>query len=324
MLVLVLVVGIFTACGNKAEEPKVEEPAPVADAEKTEAPEASGDEEVSVALITMDQMDQHWVAVNDGAEKAAAELGNVKLTWMAPDVKDDAKQIEAVNNAVAGGAQVLLVAANGPDAITSALEQAAADNVKIIYVDSPANFPAEQTLATDNKAAGKTAGEKMLEKLTADGVTSGKIGVVNVNASTDSVVAREAGFREAFEGTDFEILETQYSEGDIAASKDAAANYITQGVVGIYGTNEGTTVGVGNAIKEAGADVVGVGFDKSEVALELIEEGFLLAIMAQNPDVMGYEGVKTAVIVAGGNAPATDAIDTGVSVITAENLADFQ
>ena len=80
----------------------------------------------------------------------------------------------------------------------------------------------------------------------AKGITSGKIGIVNVNAATMSTVLRERGFRAAFEGSGFEILETQYGEGDAAKSKDIAANYITQGVVGIFGANEGSTVGTGN------------------------------------------------------------------------------
>ena len=52
-------------------------------------------------------------------------------------------------------------------------------------------------------------------------------------------------FRAAFEGTNFELLETQYGDGDAAKSKDIAANYITQGCVGIFGANEGSTVGTG-------------------------------------------------------------------------------
>ncbi|SES99893.1 monosaccharide ABC transporter substrate-binding protein, CUT2 family (TC 3.A.1.2.-) [Natronincola peptidivorans] len=273
-----------------------------------------------VYLITMDQMDQHWVTVDGGAKKAAEELGNVDYVWLAPDVKDDAKQIESINNAIAGGADAILLAANGPTAVTSALREAEAEGVKIVYVDSPADFPAEQTLATDNEAAGTTAGLEMIKALEAKGVTSGKIGIVNVNASTASTVAREKGFRAAFEGKDFEILETQYGEGDAARSKDIAANYITEGVVGIFGANEGSTVGAGNAIKEAGGEVIGVGFDKSDTILQLIQEGNLLATMAQNPDVMGYEGMKTAVKVLEGNTVDKDYVDTGVSVINKDAL----
>ena len=269
-----------------------------------------------IALITMDSIDQHWVTLNEGAQKAAEELG-VTVTFMAPNTKDDAQQIEQVNNAVAGGYQAIIVAANGPDAISSALKDAASQGVKIVYVDSPANVEAEATFSTDNKAAGKTAGETMLAKLTEMGVTTGSIGIINVNAATDSCVMREEGFRSAFEGTEFTLLETQYGEGDAAKSQSIAENYITQGVVGIFGCNEGSTTGAGNAIKASGSsEIVGVGFDKSDAILGLIEDGYLLATMAQNPDVMGYEGVKAAVAALNGESLGGAVTDTGVSVLT--------
>ena len=276
----------------------------------------AGSADAKIALITMDSIDQHWVTLNEGAQKAAGELG-VEVTFMAPNTKDDAQQIECVNNAVAGGYNAIMVAANGPDAISSALDEAAAAGVKIIYVDSPANVAAEATFSTDNKAAGKAAGEEMLKKLEADGVTSGDIGIINVNAATDSCVMREEGFRSAFEGSSFNILETQYGEGDAAKSQSIAENYITQGVVGIFGCNEGSTTGAGNAIKAAGnASIIGVGFDKSDAILNLIDDGYLLCTMAQNPDVMGYEGVKACVSALEGNSLGGAVTDTGVSVIT--------
>ena len=277
---------------------------------------ANSGETYKIALITMDSIDQHWITLKEGAEKAAAELG-VELTFMAPNTKDDALQIEQVNNAVSAGNKAIIVAANGPDAISSALKEAEAAGVKIVYVDSPANVEAEATFSTDNTAAGKTAGETMLDALTEKGVTSGKIGIVNVNAATASCVARENGFRSAFDGTGFELLETQYGEGDAAKSQSIAENYITQGVVGIFGCNEGSTNGAGNAVKAAGADVVCVGFDKSDAILGLIEDGYILATMAQNPDVMGYEGVKAAVAALKGEKLGGAVTDTGVSVLKA-------
>jgi len=269
-----------------------------------------------VALITMDSIDQHWITLNEGAQKAAQELG-VEVTFMAPNTKDDAQQIECVNNAVAGGYNAILVAANGPDAISSALQEAIAAGVKVVYVDSPANVEAEATFSTDNKAAGKTAGEQLIAALEAAGVTSGDIGIINVNAATDSCVMREEGFRSAFEGSAFNILETQYGEGDAAKSQSIAENYITQGVVGIFGCNEGSTTGAGNAIKASGnAAIVGVGFDKSDAILNLIADGHLLCTMAQNPDVMGAMGVEACVQALEGEALGGAVTDTGVSVIT--------
>ena len=280
-----------------------------------EAPAAASGEGFKIALITMDRVDQHWVTLDEGAMKAAAELG-VEVINMSPNAKDDAQQIEQINNAVSSGCQAIVVAANGPDAVSSALKEAVNAGVKVVYVDSPANVEAEATFSTNNKAAGKTAGETMIAELEAKGIKEGSVGIVNVNAATDSTVQREAGFREAFEGKAYTLLETQYGEGDAAKSQTIAENYITQGVVGIFGCNEGSTNGAGNAVKAAAANVIVVGFDKSDAIMGLIEDGFILATMAQNPDVMGYEGVKAAVAALKGEALGGAVTDTGVSVLT--------
>ena len=298
----------LTGCGSQE--------APAA-AEGEAAASADG---AKIALITMDSIDQHWISLNEGAQKAAGELG-VEVTFMSPNTKDDAQQIECVNNAVAGGYQAIIVAANGPDAISSALKEAIDAGIKVVYVDSPANVDAEATFSTDNVAAGTTAGEEMIKALEAKNITGGDIGIVNVNAATQSTVDRENGFRKAFEGTGFNLLETQYGEGDAAKSQTIAENYITQKVVGIFGCNEGSTTGTGNAIKASGsADIVGVGFDKSDAIQGLITDGYLLCTMAQNPDVMGYEGVKAAVAAIGGESLGGKVTDTGVSVIDAAAL----
>jgi ribose transport system substrate-binding protein len=306
-IILCLVLGaalLLSSCSSSSTTPA------------TTTPTESAKKPFKVFLITMDLMDQHWVSVDKGCKAAAAELGNIDYVWNAPtNGKDDAAQIECINNAVADGANLILLASNGPDTQVATLKEAAAQGVKVIYVDSPANFDALQTLATDNTAAGKTAGEQMIAGLKAKGVEKGKIGIVNVNAATTSTVLREKGFRAAFEGTGFEILETQYGEGQVDKSQQIATNYITEGCVGIFGTNEGGTVGVGNAIAEAGGKVVGVGFDKSDAVLQHIKSANLLCTMAQNPYVMGYEGMKSAKVALDGGTISQKNYDTGVSVI---------
>lgn len=314
VLACAMALGLVACGGSASSAPAASKPASSA---------AAAGESYKVYLITMDQMDQHWVNVNAGCQAAVKELADkgvkIDYTWSAPDVKDDAKQIELINNAVADGAQALLLAANGPDAVTSALQEAADAGVKIIYVDSPANFDAEQTLATDNKAAGSTAGTELIKALKDAGTTSGKIGIVSVNTATASTVAREEGFRAAFDGTDFELLETQYCDGDASRSQDAATNFIAQGCVGLFGANEGSTVGVGNAIKEDGSGkIIGAGFDKSDAILTLIKDGHLLCTMAQNPDVMGHDGMMTAAEVLAGTFKGEANVDTGVTVVTKE------
>lgn len=285
-----------------------------------ETVKADGD--YKIAVITMDSVDQHWVSLKEGAEEEA-KADDVTVDFMAPDVKDDAKQIECINNAVAGGYDALMVAANSEDAVSGALQEAIDAGMKLVYVDSPANVEAEATFSTDNKAAGKTAGEEMIKALEDKGVKDGSIGIVNINNSTNTAIQREAGFREAFEGTDYELLETQYCEGDAAKAQTIAENYITEGVVGIYGTNEGASTGVGNAIKASGSDeIIGVGFDKSDTLKGLIEDGYLVCTMAQNPDQMGKLGVQACIKALNGEDLGGEVTDTGVSVLTKESLAE--
>ena len=293
LLCLAVMAAVLAGCGGKKEEIS---------------------ESYKIALITMDCFDRHWVALEGGARKAAEELG-CEVVNMSPNTKGDAQQIEQINNAVASGCQAIVVAANSPDAVSSALKEAVAAGVKIIYVDSPANVEAEATYSTNNKAAGRTAGETMIAELEAKGITEGAIGIINVNAATDSTVQREAGFREAFGGKNYILLETQYGEGDAAKSQSIAENYITQNVVGIFGCNEGSTNGAGNAVKAVGTGTVVIGFDKSDAIMGLIEDGFIQATMAQNPDVMGYEGVKAAVSALKGDNLGGAVTDTGVSVL---------
>lgn len=285
-----------------------------------ETVKADGD--YKIALITMDSVDQHWVSLKEGAEEEAKADG-VTVDFMAPDVKDDAKQIECINNAVAGGYDAILVAANSEDAVSGALQEAVDAGIKIVYVDSPANVEAEATFSTDNKAAGKTAGEEMIKALEDKGIKDGSIGIVNINTSTNSTIQREEGFREALEGTDYELLETQYCEGDAAKAQTIAENYITEGVVGIFGANEGAATGTGNAIKASGSDeIVGVGFDKSDTLKGLIEDGYLVCTMAQNPDQMGKLGVQACIKALNGEDLGGEVTDTGVSVLTKESLAE--
>lgn len=334
-----MAVSLLAGCGSSASTapasaaPAASEPASseaavsTAAASSTQAAQSSASSsaassDIKIALITMDSIDQYWVKLNQGAQDEAAKKG-VTVTFMSPDTKDDAQQIECVNNAVAGGYQAIMVACNGPDAISSALKEAEDKGVKIVYVDSPANVDAEATFSTDNKAAGATAGQQMLDALKAAGVTSGSIGVINVNAATDSCVAREEGFRSAFDGNaDFKILETQYCDGDAAKAQSIAENYITQGVVGIFGCNEGSTTGAGNAIKASGSDkIIGVGFDTSDSILGLISDGYLKCTMAQNPDVMGADGVDACIDAINGKDLGGAVTDTGVSVIDKDSAS---
>lgn len=306
VLSLLLVLPLLAGCGARNND-------------TNETTTTAAGSNYKVYLITMDRADQHWLSVDKGAKSMAGSLG-ITYKWDAPDVKDNAKQIEALNNAVADGANLILLAATDPVAVSEAVKNAKDKGVKIIYVDSPANEPAIATLSTDNYNAGRLAGETMLKELESAGTTGGKIGIIGVSTATNSTMNRENGFKAAIEASGkFTILTTEYKNGDAAASQEAATGFISgnSDLVGLFGTNEGSTVGVGNAIKTAtGKKIIGVGFDKSSTIQSLLNDGSLKAAMAQNPFTMGYLGMAQAYAALKGESTGPAVIDTGVAVLT--------
>ncbi|MDF2944742.1 MAG: periplasmic binding protein/LacI transcriptional regulator [Herbinix sp.] len=269
-----------------------------------------------VYLVTTDKEYQYWDYVNKGAADLAAAIG-INYSWDAPAVRDVNKQIEIINNAVDDGADALLVAADDPKRISGVIEDAKARGVKIIYVDSPAYEEAITTLATNNYEAGVVAGQTMISTLENMGINSGSIGIISVVAKENSN-QRERGFRKTLE-TDgrYTLLETIYTNGEPTVAQEAAEFIINENrdLVGLFGTNEGTSVGVGNAIKANENRFVGIGFDETDVMLKLLEEGSLKAIIVQNPYTMGYLGMAEAVAAILGKDTGPTYINTGVSVL---------
>ncbi|MEG0764835.1 MAG: substrate-binding domain-containing protein, partial [Pseudoflavonifractor sp.] len=132
-------------------------------------------------------------------------------------------------------------------------------------------------------------------------------------------------FRDAFKGTEFNLLETQYGNSEVAASQAAAENFISQGVVGVYGNNEPGAVGVGNAVAAApNWKGIAVGFDASSTSMDMVENGSLYCVMAQNPYKMGYGAVYAAYNAATGADIGETAVDTGASVVNKANVAEFR
>lgn len=288
---------------------------------KADSQAKSSGESYTVYLITMDLTDSYWKSIDDGCQQAVSELGNVTYKWIGPDAHDDAQQSACIDDAVADGANAILIAANSADGVNGSLKKAEEAGCKIIYVDSAASYDCVTALATDNNIAGRTAAETMKKELEEKGITKGTIGVMGVTKDTASCVAREEGFREAFEGTDFTLADTVYMEDDAANIKNAVKDGLAEKYVGFFGTNEGTTVSIGEAIKEDGAESVIIGFDTSDAVLSLVSEGIIQATMQQNPTVMGHDGITIAVQALEGTYTETNTkTDTGVTVITQDSM----
>lgn len=289
------------------------------------------DVNAKVALITMDSMSSHWVHVKDGVEDALAKYAEqgatIEMSWLAPEQKDNSQQIQKIEAAVADGVDYIVIAANDPTACNRALEEALAAGIKLIYVDSPATVEAEACYATNNYGGGVTAGEYLKKALDEAGITEGTIGIVDAQAGVQSCQDRYDGFASVFEGTDFVLGERQYSDGDELKALELATTLVNNGAVALYGTNDAATVGAASAAAESisnGRNVLVVGWDNTPSNIAHVEQGELLAFMAQNPYDMGVDAIDAVVALSRGEDLGGASIDTGVSTVDASNVADYK
>ncbi|MDR2052506.1 MAG: ABC transporter substrate-binding protein [Treponema sp.] len=281
------------------------------------------DGKIKAVLITMDSVDEHWLKVKAGAEAKAAELGNINLIYNAPPGKvDNAVQLQMVEDAITQKAQILMIAPMHAEALVPGIEKAHKAGIKVILIDTAANTQEwDAFLATDNGQAARTAANELGKALNGQG----KVAIVNAQAGAGTTMTRENDFKDeiAKKYPGITIVGTQYSDGDKTKALNITTDFMTANpdLAGVYGTNEGSTVGAGNAIEQAGkaGQIKFVGFDWSADTKALIERGVLLATMVQNPYEMGYQGLQAGVDLLAGKQVQRN-VDTGVTVAGKANL----
>jgi ribose transport system substrate-binding protein len=281
-------------------------------------------ETVKAIFIAMDAQDIHWLKLNRGAQQQAAKL-KIDYVMNAPAGKvDSAQQIAIMEDAITAKYDIILVAPQFATSLIPTINKAKAAGIKVIIVDSP--LPAGSTfdafIGTDNAAAARTAADTLAKAIGG----KGKIAIVNAQAGAGTTMIRENAFKEriasAYPG--ITIVGTQYSDGDKAKALNIATDFMQANpdLAGFYGCNEGSTVGVGNAVKQAGkvGRVVVVGWDKSPESQALILDGTILAVMVQSPTSMGTLGIQAGVDLIQGKTIRKEA-DSGCTVGTKSNIA---
>lgn len=93
-------------------------------------------------------------------------------------------------------------------------------------------------------------------------------------------------------------------------------------LVGMFGPNNGSTVGFVTSLTEAGRkDIVMIGFDFSDEIANMIKSGeYICSSVVQRQYYMGYDGVKLALDLANGGNVTEKTIDTGVLLVDASNV----
>jgi fructose transport system substrate-binding protein len=308
-----------------------------------------GKKDVKVALILKTFSNPYFVSMQKSAEAEADKLGVDLVVSAGSSDSDTAAQLKAINNAIAGDFDGIVIASNG-DAVNASLQKARTAGIYTIAVDTVPTPPStvNLTYATDNTAAGRIIGEWTSAKLDGKPATIALLDAVNTSAiSVD--VQRNHGFLEGMgipvgdpkvngkapksgdytggKGGTYTIACELPTGGAIPQGKSAMQTCLQKNpdINVVYAVNEPAGEGASQALADAKNDAIVVAIDGGCGNLKFVESGAIDATAAQFPGKMASLGV-TAVhdLITKDEQPATspgeEFFDTGVKLFTNDPL----
>ncbi len=278
------------------------------------------------AMVQINQQALFFNQMNAGAE-AAAEAGGDELVVFNAN-NDPAAQNSAIETYIQQGIDGIIVVAIDTNGIMPAVQQAVDAGIPVIAVDAVLpDGPHAAQVGVNNESAGADMGAFFLEYMASDMNGTAKIGVVGaLNSSIQNI--RQDGFVDVISGaegvTEAGVVDGQNVQ-DLALS--AAENMITANpdLTAIYATGEPALVGAVAAVESQGKqDSIEIfGWDLTAQAIRGIDEGYVAAVIQQDPAGMGAAAVEALKTLSGGGE-VDPTIAVPVTIVTSENVDSFR
>jgi len=256
-----------------------------------------------------------------GAEREAARRGNIDVIWRASETADQLRQKEILESFITQRVDGIAISCTNGDFLTETINRAVEAGIPVITWDADA--PKSKRIAfygVDDLAAGRILGEQAVRLLGGKGkvaiITS--IGAVNLER-------RLRGVRDVLaQHPDMPILEVYDIKEDTVRSAEIIAT----------GTNRypdlaawisvgGWPVFTRNALASVPPQTRVVSFDTIPPAPDLLKAGKVQVLLGQKYFGWGSESVRLLADIKAGRLPASPIIDSGVDVVTAENVDQY-
>ena len=304
----------LTGCGSKEETP--------AEGSGEEAPAEGG--AYKIALIQQHQTNAFQIAVTEGAQAKADELG-VELSILSAD-QDAAKQISQIEQCVSEGYDAILFEPVDPDGLRDAAKAAAdAGVVMINVVSSCTDWESAGISAVacgDNVKAGENEMQHVADLLEG----KGNVAILTGPSSTTDSLDRLEGYRNILANYPemTEVVAPADCEWDTAKAQATVESWLSAyDLDAIVCQNDGMAVGAGNAAG-ANSGIVITGLDGTPDGYEAIKDGRITGTVAQDGGLMASSGVEAAVTLLDGGTLENNLIIADSVWIDSSNVADYE
>lgn len=252
---------------------------------------------VKIGLSVSTLNNPFFVSMKDGVEKEAKLNG---MDVVVVDAQNDAaKQINDVEDLIQQGVDVLLINPTDSAAISTAVQSANSLGIPVVTLDRSAEKGDVATLvSSDNEKGGEMAGQFLVEQLGEGAKVAELEGVPGASATRE----RGKGFHNIADEK-LDVVAKQTANFDRTEGLNTMENLL-QGnpeIKAVFAHNDEMALGAIQAIQSSGKDILVVGFDGNEDAINSIKDGKLSATVAQQPEEIGALAVQAGVDVLKGN-----------------------
>ena len=324
IILSVMIVFTLTACGDSSTDNNTEGSADTETAGDGNTIKDTADMKLGIVVKSPDEfMNQEIAGAKDAALKAGIKEENI--TVVTPSSESDAmQQVTAIEDMISKKIDILLCDCMEENALKGVLQRASDAGIKVVMIgtDCPPFEDKVTCVGTNNYDAaynGALEFAKRLEKGDNVVLLRGKLGDVNHEARTE-------GMTKALEESGMNLLEVQDANCETDKAASAMEDFMTKypgEIDAVMVTTDSMAIGAYQAID--GASVSGIkicGFDGFQAAIELLAEGKLEMIIAQNPYKIGGDAVTYALGSMEGET-YDSFIDMGIEIIDSENYTEF-
>ncbi|WP_042273549.1 ribose ABC transporter substrate-binding protein RbsB [[Clostridium] dakarense] len=243
-----------------------------------------------IGLIVSTLNNPFFVDLRDGVIKKAKELGYEVVVLDSQN--DPAKEVSNMEDISVKNVDVVLLNPVDSDSAVASVMIANNSDLPVVTVDRAANGgEVVSHIASDNVAGGDMAAKFLIEKLGGQGNIVELEGIAGSSATRD----RGKGFEDGIKESKFNLVAKQSADFDRTKGLSVMENIIQSksDISAVFAQNDEMALGAQKALEGAGMkDVLVVGFDATEDAVDAVKKGKMAATVAQQPILIGETAVE--------------------------------
>ena len=281
----------------------------------------------TVALVMKSLANEFFLTMEDGAKVYQKEHA-ADFDLISNGIKnesDTAAQIDIVNQMIVKKVDALVIAPADSKALASVLKKAMDAGIKVVNIDNQLDVDVLKSKSMDvpfvgpnNRKGAKLVGDYLAKQLTA----GDQVGIIEGVPTTTNAQQRTAGFKDAMDGAQMNIVSTQSGNWEIDKGNAVASAMLNEypNLKALLAGNDSMALGAVSAVRAAGkaGKVQVVGYDNINAIKPMLKDGRVLATADQFAARQAVFGIDTALkMIKGEKLDIKDGvIETPVELVT--------